>query len=453
MKSFIDYLRYFFAFAVPLFLVASAVAEYYWPESVWPARCFAIFLASMVGYYTNFIAIKMLFRPQKPSIFGRQGLIPRKQPELANQLGKGISEHFFNAGELLQYLDEQQLLQKSAGRLKQQLDASLLDEQIQQKLSAWLAKHINNHTDEINQFLVKVADKNLTKMLAKETNLVKLAQQLGEYIESQIDNGEINLEQVVDKFAEIAAENIPDLAAWLHQQFEDYNENQGVIKRNFVSFLKWSSDIDEHALREQMFHLISTMEFRAGVYQFSERMVLSLTEYLSTEAGMVHVDNASSSLNQYLINRAREQGIPALIQRLESWLKSPEAWKAIDSVLSRTVDTLEVELNNYFHSESFKTNLEKWVPTLLEQFNVEQFIAQKVRTLDTARLEKLVLSATGEHLAAIEVLGGVLGGFAGIALFSLPTFGVLLGLLLGFLGVEDYLSSRATTNDESSKLT
>jgi len=442
MKPLVDYLRYFFAFAVPLLLAASAGAEYYWPDALWPSRCFAILLASMVGYYTNFIAIKMLFRPQKPSIFGRQGLIPRKQPELAIRLGEGISEHFFNARELQQYLDDKQLLQKAARRLKKQLDQSLADEQIQIKLSEWIARQINDHTDEINQFLVRVADKNLTKVLAHETDLLKLAQQLSQYIEQRIETGEINLEQVVDKFAEIAAENIPDLAAWLHRQFEDYNESQGVIKRNFVSFLKWSSDIDEDALREQLYHLISTMEFRSGVYQFSERMVLSLTEYMSTDAGMVHIDRASGKLNQYLIERAQTEGIPLLIERMQVWLKSPSAWQSIDSVLTRMIDVLEKELNQYLHSEKFRNNLEVWVPDLLEQFNVGQFIARKVRTLDTARLEKLVLSATGEHLAAIEVLGGILGGFAGIALFSLPTFAILLSLLLGFLGLENYLSQR-----------
>ena len=442
MKTLIDYLRFFFAIAVPLLLVASAVAEYHWPDAVWPARCFAILLASMVGYYTNFIAIKMLFRPQKPSIFGRQGLIPRKQPELAVSLGEGISEHFFNASELQQYLDDQQLLQKAAERLKAQLDKSLADEQIQVKLSGWMAQQINDHTDEIHHFLVRVADKNLTLMMAQETDFVKLSQQLSQYIEAKIATGEIDIEQVVDKFAEIAAENIPDLAAWLHQQFEDYNESQGVIKRNFVSFLKWSSDIDEHALREQLYHLISTMEFRTGVYQFSERMVLSLTEYLSTDDGMVHIERASDKLNHYLIERAREQAIPLLIQRMEIWLNSPAAWQSIDSILTRMIDALEIELNQYLHSEQFAENLELWLPRLLEQFNVGQFISQKVRMLDTGRLEKLVLSATGEHLVAIEILGGVLGGFAGIALFSLPAFLILLSLLLGFLGIETYLSQR-----------
>ena len=442
MKPLIDYLRLFFAFAVPALFAASAMAEYYWPEAIWPSRFFSITLASMVGYYTNFIAIKMLFRPQKPSFFGRQGLIPRKQPELANQLGKGISEHFFNASELQQYLDDNQLLQKAAKRLKKQLDIALTNEQIQQKLSLWIANQVNAHTDEINQFLVKLADQNLTRLLAKETDLVKLAQQLSEYIENRIKSGEINLEEIVDKFAEIAAENIPDLAAWLHEQFEDYNESQGVIRRNFVSFLKWSSDIDEQALREQLYHLISTMEFRSGVYQFSERMLLSLTEYLSTDAGIVHIDRASGKLNQYLVERARDEGIPLMIVRMESWLQSAQAWKTIDNSLTKIMDGLEQPLNDYLHSNKFRHNLEVWVPKLLEQFNVEQFIAQKVKNLNTQRLEKLVLSATGEHLAAIEVLGGVLGGFAGIALFSLPTFLVLLASLLSFLGIESYLSQK-----------
>jgi len=443
MRSPVDYFRFFFAFVVPLLLVASALAQHFLPNAIWPTRSFAILLASTVGFYTNFIAIKMLFRPQQRSIFGRQGLIPRKQPELATRLGSGISEHFFNAAEIQQYLEEQQLLQKTAQRLKEQLDQSLADEKIQLQLSNWLAQKVNSHTDEINYFLVRLSDKNLTKILAQETDLVKLAQQLSQYIEQRIAAGDIDLEEIVDKVAELAAENIPEFAVWLHQQFEEYNESQGVIARNMMGFLKWASDIDEVALAEQLYRMISTHEFRSGVYQLSERMVLSLTEYLATEEGAEFLDHINDKLNHYLIETAREQGIPALIQRTEAWLKSPAAWQSIDSIVIRIVDKIEHEMNLYLHSDKFKSNLEIWIPDLLKRFNVEQFIARKVRQLDTGKLEKLVLSATGEHLAAIEILGGVLGAFAGIALFSLPIFFVLLGLLLAALWIENYLGSRS----------
>jgi len=440
MQLLIKPLRLFFAVCAPILFIASAIAQSYLPEATWPAIAFAILLASIVGFYTNFIAIKMLFRPSKPTIFGRQGLIPKKQPELAERLGEGINEHFFNAQEIRQYLDQNNLIVRGSERLKDYLDEALKNPDFQRKLSLWLSTLIEQHTDEIHQFLVKVADQNLPKLIAKNTDLAKVARQLGNYLENQIDSGEIDLEQVVDKFSEIAAENIPDLARWLHEQFEDYNASQGVIKRNFVSFLKWSSDIDEESLKDQLFYLISTMEFRQAVYDFSERMALSLAEYLETDQGMEQLNQLTEQLNSYLIDRAREEGIPFIIQWLKNWLATPSAWQTIETFLNRGVDLATTELDKYIHSERFSDDMDNWLGRLLKHFNIQQLITQKVAQLDTEKLESLVLSATKEHLSAIEVLGGVLGGFAGIALFSMPIFLALLGVAGTLLAIESMLS-------------
>ena len=47
------------------------------------------FITAFIGWLTNWVAIKMLFRPQKPikvlGIFSWQGLIPKRQPALAEQ--------------------------------------------------------------------------------------------------------------------------------------------------------------------------------------------------------------------------------------------------------------------------------------------------------------------------------------------------------------------------------
>lgn len=42
-------------------------------------------ISGFIGYITNFIAIKMLFRPKK-KIFGYQGLIPKRKTILAKRL-------------------------------------------------------------------------------------------------------------------------------------------------------------------------------------------------------------------------------------------------------------------------------------------------------------------------------------------------------------------------------
>ncbi|NCT39427.1 DUF445 family protein [Bacillus sp. EB93] len=56
-------------------------------------------VGAVIGGFTNLLAIRMLFRPYKPiHIFGKQlpltpGLIPKRQDELAKQLGKLVVDH------------------------------------------------------------------------------------------------------------------------------------------------------------------------------------------------------------------------------------------------------------------------------------------------------------------------------------------------------------------------
>jgi len=444
MQQIIKPLRIFFAVIAPVLFIASAATKYYRPESAWAPIAFAILLASIVGFYTNFIAIKMLFRPSRPTIFGRQGLIPKKQPELAQRLGEGINEHFFNAREIKYYLDNNQLLLRGSDRLKDYLDLALQNPDLQKKLSKWLGNLIEQHTDEIHQFLVKVADQNLPKLIAQNTDLAKIANQIGDYLEENIHSGAIDLEQVVDKFAEIAAENIPDLSRWILEQFENYNASQGVIKRNLINFSKWSNDIDENSIRDQFYYLISTMEFRQAVYDFSERMALSLSDYLETDQGIKQLNHVDEQLNRYLVDSAREEGIPFIIQWIQNWLSTPSAWQAIDRILNKGVDLATTELENYIHSERFNNDMDKGLGRILKHFNIQQFITQKVSQLDSHKLESLVLSATKEHLSAIEVFGGILGGFAGIALFSIPIFMGMVGVSGLLLMVESSMSNKGS---------
>ena len=69
---------------------------------------FMIIIGAIIGGFTNFIAIKMLFHPYKPIyLFGKQlpftpGLIPKRRDELASQLGKIVVEHLLTPESLQQ---------------------------------------------------------------------------------------------------------------------------------------------------------------------------------------------------------------------------------------------------------------------------------------------------------------------------------------------------------------
>lgn len=63
-------------------------------------------IGAVIGYITNYIAIKMLFRPLEAKYFcGRRlpftpGIVPRRKNALAKILGNAIVEKFFNADDL-----------------------------------------------------------------------------------------------------------------------------------------------------------------------------------------------------------------------------------------------------------------------------------------------------------------------------------------------------------------
>ena len=63
-------------------------------------------VGAVIGYITNDIAIRMLFRPHKAVYVGKwrlpftPGIVPRRKDQLAKILGEAIVEKFFNADDL-----------------------------------------------------------------------------------------------------------------------------------------------------------------------------------------------------------------------------------------------------------------------------------------------------------------------------------------------------------------
>jgi len=70
-----------------------------------------IFIGGFIGWVTNKIAIKMLFRPIRPVrilFFRLQGVLPKRKEQIANSIGETVEAQFVNKEELLQgLLDEE----------------------------------------------------------------------------------------------------------------------------------------------------------------------------------------------------------------------------------------------------------------------------------------------------------------------------------------------------------
>ena len=112
-----------------------------------------IALCAVIGYGTNYIAIKMLFRPRKEMRIGSfrvpftPGVIPRNKPRIAAAVGKAVSENLLTREDMTARLTQ-------AG-FKEKLTDSIQDALTEQTapLSALLPCQEEELTQEISQVI------------------------------------------------------------------------------------------------------------------------------------------------------------------------------------------------------------------------------------------------------------------------------------------------------------
>ena len=57
------------------------------------------FISGLIGWFTNYLAVRMIFHPYQPIGFGPfkvQGLVPKRREELAISIGKTVSNHLIS---------------------------------------------------------------------------------------------------------------------------------------------------------------------------------------------------------------------------------------------------------------------------------------------------------------------------------------------------------------------
>ncbi len=127
-----------------------------------------IIVGGFIGWFTNYLAIKMLFRPYKKikilgiSIPFTPGLIPKEKTRLAQSLSNTIAKEFLNRQILINYL--------TCKEMKQKISDSLDDFFIELKNNSSSFYHIVlEHIDKerFEEYITKI-NKKITKELIKK---------------------------------------------------------------------------------------------------------------------------------------------------------------------------------------------------------------------------------------------------------------------------------------------
>ena len=92
-----------------------------------------VFTAAAVGYLTNWLAIQLLFRPYRPVkwLGGLQGMIPKRQPDLADTLAEQIPANLMPADRI-------------AFQIRRKLRESMQGPELAERLHAMVAEYIRD---------------------------------------------------------------------------------------------------------------------------------------------------------------------------------------------------------------------------------------------------------------------------------------------------------------------
>lgn len=133
-------------------------------------------IGAFIGWITNWLAIKMLFRPRQPVEvlgFTFQGIFPKNKPRIANKLGEIVQRDLINFTDIKDRLKDPDALKNFEEEIAQRVDVAIrerierspiLDVIVPDQLISSVHKTI---VEEIGKNLPNVIDSSLTKIEQK----------------------------------------------------------------------------------------------------------------------------------------------------------------------------------------------------------------------------------------------------------------------------------------------
>jgi uncharacterized membrane protein YheB (UPF0754 family) len=356
-------------------------------------------IGGLIGGFTNFLAIKMLFRPYRAYYIGKwrvpftPGLIPRRREELAKQLGKMVVKHLLTP-ESLQKKFAQNDFREDLIQLAQTETTKVLE--IEKTVS-----------EIIEQFDVLDSKEKLQRKLDEiiETTYQRIAAKYRPQPLNVVIPVEI-LEKIEEK--------IPSVSQFIvHKGIEYFSSTEGKVRiqRMFDDFLK------ERGMLGNMLQMF------LGNASLADKLQPELIKFLNSE-GTTDLLNTLLLKEWKKLSEKKYEELEAMfeaervVQSLQEWSKRV---KIIDKVMDTPLQTLLYKYKETIISmvvPKVVVFLGSWlagrISSIMDNLRLEQIVSEQVETFSVERLEELVLSITSSELKMITYLGFLLGAIIGL---------------------------------------
>lgn len=472
-----------------------------------------VIVGAIIGYFTNWLAIKMLFRPHyEKRLLGIKipftpGLIPKERKRIAESIGQAIGKYLLSPDTIIESLSNQGVGKKIQGWIEEKIYSiknsqrtirelleSIIDDynsiiySTKRNIGNFILNNIRKEefiNEIITLFQRKIDNIDPNKVYDLVENQLKAiigdlskSNELRDGIETFIKDKIETLSHDGRTLAEILGPEVQEsISKYIDENKESIGQSikklykeasiQSKIK-NFISSLVTESIskvffafISPDFIVEK---ILAAIEKYVNNDKSNEDIIIALKTLLdrliSSKASDL-IPNLANSLGDETISKIAHKAIELLSspkttnllyefirknleanekenkEKLSNYLdknirlilNSEEIENSIytfisnsiEEALDKSVSSIVVKIDNASLEKTYKTIakvfhvfLEKEFAQIVEFFNIEQIVIDKLNSFEIDFLEELILEIAEKELKAITWLGGLLGAILGL---------------------------------------
>ena len=250
------------------------VQLYLTEKNIWIDAGFIICMAGIVGDFTNFLAIKMLFQPKQGRVLGWEGLVPKNKANIAQSLGESIQTNLLAPEILLEYVYERKLIETGTHKLGEWLDELLKEDDVRSKVTTKIISLLQEKGPDVLSQIFTFTEDTLKDLAKSPEEIKKLWEQIRGRINEYIQSRE-NREYLVNLIRNVLLEELPRLSVVLNHAIDEYLKQKNTIGNIGIGFKKILS-FDSAALQDLLQKFIEDEDTREQFMGVMDILVLDL---------------------------------------------------------------------------------------------------------------------------------------------------------------------------------
>jgi len=379
-------------------------------------------VGAVIGYSTNWLAIKMLFKPHEEKKIGgiripfTPGVIPRERNRIAKSLGSAVGEQLLTE----EVIANELLNDRVIDHIKKYVIKDLLEKDI--SLEDLLQVILKNETGAVmsgfSRTIVTEIGMYMNNPESKEALRKNISGYVSEAVPYDTVIGELFNDHMAEEVNGLVRNNIDGIGNYLVNL-----ASSDAVKRRLSEAIETlvmekvgalgAMFLDGPSMAESV---VAYVESLLTEEEVQEGLIAAINGGVTTLREQNISETVSLGLYLEVINSMTNQVMEGLYSRMDETLLMSVVTPLVDKIVKRKIHLSdhEKEMIEGQVEVLYRGFIQKNISTFLESFEVSKIVEGEINNFEVKDIEQLIFAIIDKELNAITWIGGLLGFVIGM---------------------------------------